>query len=308
MPQEWSAEAHLKMMDDLNITTSILSISTPGTHLIPENDALAIDLARKCNSYAAGLKKKHPGRFGFFAEVPLPNIDGALKEIEVAYSEGCDGIGLKTNYHGIYLGDARLDPIMEDLDRRNALVFVHPTTGCFCPAGTAGAGTKDAIKANPLKELIPAPVIEFFFDTARAITQLSLTGRLTKYSNITWIFPHAGGTMPGVLDRFTGFSRALKGQPGAMSMGENDVVSVFNERCYFDMAGWAFPRQWKMLVNGIGVGFDRLMYGTDFPFTNAHFVEQFAEGNDGYVEENEQWTEERQEMVWYGNAKKLFKL
>ncbi len=112
-------------MDDMNIRYSVVSISSPGVHLIPGNDTAAIDLCRRCNEFAAGLKKRHPKRFGYFASLPLPDVQASLKEIDMALSEGADGIIFETNFHGIYLGDERFDPVMDELNRRKAKVFIR---------------------------------------------------------------------------------------------------------------------------------------------------------------------------------------
>lgn len=297
------------MMEKINVTTSILSISSPGVHLVLGDDDLAIDLARKCNEFATDLKKKHATshKFGVFAVMPLPAVDAAIAEVEQAYNDGADGIKLSTNYHGIYLGDPRFDPFMAELDKRRAIVFVHPTTGCISTDSPQDSGTSQILKVNPIRQTVPAPVLEFFADTARALTNLTLKGALTRYPHITWIFSHLGGALPPLLSRFTGFSQAVP-LPDITAMSESDFIKLLNERVYFDMAGWAFPRQWKMLVDGAEVGFDRLVYGTDFPFTNAGFVQRLASQADEYTQQNDTWTEERIEGAWFANAQKLFKL
>lgn len=294
-------------MEKINVTTSILSISSPGVHLVPGDDDLAIDLARKCNKFATDLKKKHAAthKFGVFAVMPLPDVDAAIAEVEQAYADGADGIKLSTNYHGVYLGDPRFDPFMTELDERRAVVFVHPTTGCV--AVDKRNGEEEIIKVNPIGQTVPAPALEFFADTARALTNLTLKGALTRYPHIIWIFSHLGGALPPLLSRFTGFSQAVP-LPDITAMSESDFIKILNERVYFDMAGWAFPRQWKMLVDCAEVGFDRLVYGTDFPFTNAGFVQRLASQADRYTEQNDTWTEERIEGAWFANARKLFKL
>jgi predicted TIM-barrel fold metal-dependent hydrolase len=290
------------MMDNLNIAKSIISISSPGTHLQPEQDGLAIDLTRKTNAHAADLKKRHPTRFGYFASLPLPAVEASLKEMEVAFEEGADGITLETNHHGIYLGDKRFDPVFEALNKYKAKLFIHPTTGCFCPTGTAGAGTKDILQVNPLKERLPAPALEFFFDTARCCANLFLSGTIRRYPSITYLIPHMGGCIPPVLSRFLGFGNVIKGYD-VEAWSEEDALKVLNERFYFDMAGWAFPGQWKGLMQGVGVGSERILYGSDFPFTNAGAVEMFM----GMMEEGtKDWKEGDVEKAYYGNAAMLF--
>jgi len=290
------------MMDNLNIEKSIISISTPGVHLKPGLDELAVNLSRKINAFAADLKKRHPTRFGYFATLPLPEIQASLKELDIAYSEGADGVCLYTNHHGIYLGDSRFDTIFEELDKRKAKLFIHPTTPCFCPHGTEGAGTTNTYSVNPLKERMPAPVLEFFFDTARCVANLFLSGTVARYPNITFMICHMGGAMPPTLSRFLGFANVVSGYD-VMKWKEEDALKVLNERFYFDMAGWAFPVQWKGLIDGVGIRFDRVLYGSDFPFTPAPAVEMFMNLMEKGVEG---WKEEDIEKTHYGNAKRLF--
>jgi len=293
-------------MDNLHISKSIISISSPGTHLQPNLGELAVSLARKCNAFAADLKKRHPDRFGYFATLPLPAVEASLEEMEVACREGADGITLHTNHHGIYLGDSRFDKVFEAMNKRSAKLFIHPTMPCFCPSGTAGAGTSDAVMVNPLKERMPAPVLEFFFDTARCVANLFLSGTVSRYPNITYLIPHLGGALPPTLSRFLGFANVVQGYD-VERWTEQDALKVLNERFYFDMAGWAFgnasPGQWKGLVEGAGVGFDRLTYGSDFPFTPAGAVEAFMGPMDKGTKE---WAEEDVENAYFGNASRLF--
>lgn len=107
---EWSEEAHLELMDKNGIQKAILSISTPGTHLVYNDSELAATVTRDCNSYAADLKKRMPERFGYWASLPIPDVDLCLEEIAKSAEEGCDGYALLTNGHGHYLGDPIFDP------------------------------------------------------------------------------------------------------------------------------------------------------------------------------------------------------
>ena len=292
------------MMDELNIEKSIISISSPGVFLTPSFGPSAVDLARKCNSFAADLKRKRPSRFGFFATTPLPLVDETLAEIETAFREGADGVALETNHEGIYLGDERFERLFEGLNRRKAKVFIHPTTPCFCPTGSHGAGTEGAIKANPLKERFPSPVMEFLFDTARCLANLFLSGTISRYPDITFLIPHMGGTFPPLFSRILGFSKLVEEQDHER-WEEEDALKVLNARFYFDMAGWAFPVMWKGLIDGVGIEKKRLLYGSDFPFTKAQFVADFVETMDS-EKGTGMWSEEEVERAYYTNGKELF--
>lgn len=202
---EWSEQAHLELMENMNIEKSFLSISTPGTHLRFKDRNLAAKLTRDTNAYAADLKRRKPEKFGYFAFLPIPEVDVCLEEIKRGYEEGCDGFALLTNGHGHYLGDASLDPIFEELNRRKATVFIHPTTPCLkCSLETAES---KVTQATPLSGKYPNPMLEFFFDTARAVSNLFLSGTIQRCPDIKIIIPHLGGATPSLLSRWTGFSK-----------------------------------------------------------------------------------------------------
>jgi predicted TIM-barrel fold metal-dependent hydrolase len=118
------------MMKTNGISKAILSISSPGVLLKPDDTVAAATLARECNAYTASLKKEYPDKFGFYAHLPLPDIEASLKEIETTYAEGADGIILLSNSAGIYPTDPRFARIWQELDKRKAVVFFHPAQPC----------------------------------------------------------------------------------------------------------------------------------------------------------------------------------
>ena len=185
---EWSPDISLGVMDRVGIDTAVLSVSATGVHY--GDDAAARRLARDCNEYGAGVAADHPGRFGYFASLPLPDVEGSLDELTHAYDVlRADGLVLQSsNYDRSYLGDPRFDEVMEELDRREALVFVHPAV---------------PVTAAMLSLDIPVFGIEFTFDTTRAAFNLAYTGTLERFPNITWVMAHAGGTVPYLVGRFS---------------------------------------------------------------------------------------------------------
>ena len=162
---DWSARAHLELMDRTGIDAAVLSVSSPGTHF--GDDAAARRLAREVNDAGAQVVRDHPGRFGLFASLPLPDIDGALAEIGYAFDTlDADGVIMETNVHGVYLGDQRLEPVFAELARCRATVFLHPMSPPCWEQTALGR---------------PRPMIEFIFDTARAVTDLILAGTLDRH-------------------------------------------------------------------------------------------------------------------------------
>jgi predicted TIM-barrel fold metal-dependent hydrolase len=296
-------------MEDVNISKSILSISSPGTAIYVDS-IKSTKLTRDCNSFAAQLKKQYPDRIGFWASLPLPFIDETLKEVEVAISEGADGFGLLTNYQGYYLGDPLFEPVMKALNEKNAKIFVHPTMPC---AKEYGSETVDPTiqhtnsSATPLGKAYPIPMFEFFFDTARAACNLLLRGVVKNNPLLTFILPHASGAFPPLLSRISMFStlvpEAFPPESGVISTSEEEVRGWLNSRFYFDLAGVVFPGQLKGMLAIMGVKAERLLYGSDYPFTPVVGVMLLAEVMDKGLPEL--FGENVTQMVLSGNAKTM---
>jgi len=205
----WSPEQSLTMMDRQGIASAILSLSAPGV-FFGDRD-LARDLARMTNEFAARVVSDHPHRLGFFATLPLPNVDDALRELDYAMDTlHADGVILLSNYAGQYPGDPAFAPLFAELNRRKSVVFLHPTAaiGAAVPQGSnAGATLSD----------IPSAMLEFVFDTTRAVTTLLAQGTLERTPDVHYIIPHAGGTVPYLALRVAAGAmwKAGKVTPGA---------------------------------------------------------------------------------------------
>jgi len=305
----WSTEAHLKMMESANVKKSVLSISSPGSHLTVGDNAAGKKLTRQCNAYAADLKERYPGKFGFWASLPLPDVDAALEEIEKAVDEGCDGFGLMTNYHGKYVGDAVFDPVFAKFNELGASVFIHPTTPCIAHGtGNNATDPKTVTKALPFGSDVPVPIFEFLFDTSRAVINLFYSGTIDRSPKIQFIIPHVGGTLPPLITRFTAFGRLV---PGTKVLDPAVVRKQIEEQFYFDLAGTVFDDasgtsgrgQLKAFVQGFDISHERLLYGTDFPFTNNGSVVMLAETMKGGLEHL--FDEREREAIYEKNAEKL---
>jgi predicted TIM-barrel fold metal-dependent hydrolase len=258
----WSVEQHVEMMDRNGIEASIISISAPGLHF--GDDAAARELARYVNDEGAKATQAFPKRFGMFASLPLPDIDGSLKEIAYAFDQlHADGVVLESNHNGVYLGDKKLDPVFAELNRRNAKIFIHPTNP-DCPCCQGKAPGQDAASLPPIG--YPFPMIEFMFETTRAVFNLILSGTLAKYPNLKIIVPHAGATIPVLADRVAGLSPAL-GLPEKL-----DVARFYEtlRGLYYDLAGFPLPRQLLPLLEIANP--KHIMYGSDWPYTPEPLV------------------------------------
>jgi predicted TIM-barrel fold metal-dependent hydrolase len=238
---EWSPATSLDAMDRNGIRAAVVSVSAPGIWF--GNVEETRRLARECNDYAAGMKGDHLGRFGMFALLPLPDIEGSLREIEYAVDVlGVEGFGLLTNYDGKYPGDVHYRPVFEELNRRKAVVFFHPVAAAY----------------GPCMPEIPAPTLEFPFDTTRAITHLLYHGAAARYCDIRFIFAHAGGAAPFLTERIA----RLSAKPDFKANVPFGVRAQL-ARLYYDIALSANPVALAAL-HALGCR-GNIMYGSDFP-------------------------------------------
>ena len=243
-PPPWSRASALSFLDDAGIDVAVTSISTPGVHT--GDDAAARLLARRCNELAAEMIRDRPDRFAGFACLPLPDVDGALAELAYALDDlGLDGVLLFSNARGTYLGDPRFSPLFDELQRRAAVVFVHPNPSPDPSAHALG---------------LPDTLIDFTADTTRAIAQLHYGNTFARTPDIKYIFAHAGGTVPYLAKRF-GIIDEMNVIPGAEARGT--AAETFR-RLYWDTAAsWGDPVL-RLLRNVVGVS--RVVFGTDFPY------------------------------------------
>jgi 6-methylsalicylate decarboxylase len=249
----WSEASMLEAMDRIGIETAIMSISSPGIHF--GDDAAAKALAREVNLEGARLKAGRPGRFGFFASVPLPDVDGSIAEIAYAFDKlHADGVIIESNRGGTYPGDPAFEPFFAELDRRAAVVLLHPTSPHGPPIVTRPG--------------LPLPILEFMFETTRALTNMILAGTLDRNRNIRLIVPHAGATVSVLIDRVAAAAPVLLKEKAVTTEG---IMQAFG-RPWYDLAGMPVPRLLPALRSFASP--DRLLYGSDMTFTPEPAVSQ----------------------------------
>jgi predicted TIM-barrel fold metal-dependent hydrolase len=270
---DWSAEASLAVMDASGVETAILSVSTPGVHL--GDDAESRARAREVNEFAAKVVHDHPARFGFFATLPLPDVDGALAELAYALDTlRADGVVLLANSRGVYLGDPRLDPLLDELNRRRTVVFVHPS---IIPG------------LEPLPG-VPAFVADFLLDTTRAAIGLARSGTLDRCPDLSVILSHAGGFVP-----YAAYRIAI-----AASASGNPLEGMVRlKRFHFDTALSSSPTALPSLLAFAEP--DHVLFGSDFPYAPAGAVAAFAALYEGFPIE-----EPRRASIDRGAAEQLF--
>ncbi|WP_243653517.1 amidohydrolase family protein [Pseudonocardia endophytica] len=249
---DWSPQAALDQMSDAAISSAVLSVSAPGTTLLDDPSAAA-RLARTLNEYGAELTRDHPGRFGHFATLPLPDVDAAVVEARHALDDlGADGVVLLANSRGRYLGSEGHDRLFAALDERRAVVFVHP-----------------AELPGPQVEGIPPFAADFLLDTSRAAYLLVRNQIVSRYPNIRFILSHAGGFVPYAAHRMA------VGMAGDTGRTPREILDDFRS-FYFDTALSAGPASLLAVLNFARP--DHVLYGSDWPFAPSSAVTYFNAG------------------------------
>jgi 6-methylsalicylate decarboxylase len=247
----WDPDRHVEDMDLTGIGGAVLSLSSPDIHW--GDSAKAGMLARDANEVAAEAVAAHPKRFGFYATLPLPDVDASLAEIEHALDVlGADGVKVLSNHNGVYLGDPRLEPLFAELGRRNAVVTVHPVRAKAVPDGVLPG--------------VPYPLFEFQFDTTRAVANMIFNGTLRRNPGIKFVCPHMGALFPLLGARMEGIAGLMLHFGTAPEGFEMPDVRGALDDLYYDTAGgFNLPVQLPAL-KGIGRT-ERMLYGSDYPFT-----------------------------------------
>ncbi len=240
---EWTPQHSVEAMNRNRIEKAITSISAPGLWF-GDVDATR-QLTRECNDYAAQMRLDHPGRFGMFASLPLPDVESSLREIAYAFDVlKADGIGLLTNYAGRYPGDPEFAPVFDELNRRGAVVYFHPTEAPCCHLHAVG---------------VPAATLEFPFDTTKAVTNLLFSGTLARCRRIRFIFSHAGGTIPFLAERIA----RLEVRPEFRASVPDGVIFEL-KRLFYDTALSANRQAFSPLLQLVAP--EQILFGSDYPF------------------------------------------
>jgi len=247
--RNYTPQRNIDEMDKAGVTTAMLSPTAPAVWFGDVQEARKA--ARELNEYAATkMVGDFKGRYGLFATLPMPDVEGTLKEIEYAYDTlKVDGVAFLTSYDNKWLGDKIFDPIFDELNRRNAVVYTHPLEAACCK--------------NPLTG-VSAQTLEYPTETTRIIMNLIVTNTATRCPNIKFIFSHAGGTLVSIAQRFLGNQVTADGLSKPV---EPNTRLHHVRRFYYDTAGSANPIQIQSLK--LLVPASQIVFGTDFPFGNV---------------------------------------
>ena len=275
---EWSAEKALELMDQQEIETAIASISTPGVCLSADPTTFHDSriAARMVNEEGARLVAAQPERFGFFATLPMPDVEGSVTEACHALDQlGASGVILMANTHGRYVGDHADEPLLAELNQRKAVVFIHPSE----------------LSGPPVPD-VPPYAVDFLLDTSRAAYRLVANGFIHRFPELKVILAHAGGFVPYAAYRMAG---SVSFQTGR-SLPE--ILSDFG-RFYFDTALSSSPVSLPSLK--AFARHDHILFGTNWPFVPASGVSLFT----GMLDQNTELNAEERASINRTNAELL---
>ena len=273
---KWDECIQNEYMEGLNLLKSVLSISSPYFYFGDRKETE--DIARACNEYGSDYQKRNHA-VHICGVLPLPDVEAAVNEVKYCRDKlGICDFSMLSNTAGIYLGDKRLEPLMEELNKEQTVLVLHPTS----PA---------AMGAN-IPDTLPVPAIEYFFETTRAVTNMIINGTIHRHSNIKFLVPHGGACLTILSDRLAFMTEMLR-MDGVDVMG--DLAKL-----YYDLAGMAMPKQYGLLKEVTDTS--HILYGSDAPFTSLTGDQKLAGIMDSSIESS------IQEQIYVLNAEKLFRM
>ncbi len=277
---DWDERWQQEAMAELGIGYALLTLSSPSIYT--GNKFRSRELARRINEEGAEIVSRAAGNLGFMATLPLPHVHSSIFEARYALDElGASGVGLVTNYGGVYLGDRRLDELMEELNARSTIVIMHPT--------------HPAVGIPDVNEEIPLPAFEYFVETTRTFINMVQNDTFTKYPDIKWVIPHAGAFLPILADRFESFALMLRfADPDRRADIMEDMAHV-----YYDTAGFSEQKQVELLLKNVDES--HLLYGSDTPYTDISACVGQAEA----LENTAKLTERQKQLMFTDNALSL---
>lgn len=241
----WDAGRHIAFMDSMGIRTAVLTMPAPQPYYDDaEESAKCI---RRVNEVSAKVKQQYPGRFKICAALPLPDVDAAIREAIYALDTlDADGVKLATNSRGQYLGDEALDPLMEVLNERHAVIIIHPHRPTPYP--------EKIIATTPLA------MYEYPAETTRAVVNMLSRNVLVRYPNLKVVVPHCGSFLPLELPRMKSILPAMVAQGYMQPIDWEANLS----RLYFDLAGNPTTEVLRSLLTLTTP--DHILYGSDYPY------------------------------------------
>lgn len=280
----WDAERHIAFMDSASIRTAVLTMPAPQPYY--DDTEESAKCIRRVNEVSAKVKQQYPGRFKFCAALPLPDVDAAIREAIYALDTlGADGVKLATNSRGQYLGDKELDPLMEVLNERHAVIIIHPHRPTPYP--------EEIIATTPLA------MYEYPAETTRAVVNMLSRNVLVRYPNLKVVVPHCGSFLPLALPRMKSILPVMVAQGYMQPIDWEGNLS----RLYFDLAGNPTIEVLRSLLTRTTP--DHILYGSDYPYLPDAVLKANLQRLRQTLASDEELAEYADRFLW-GNAGRLF--
>ena len=281
---EWDAGRHIAFMDSADIRTAVLTMPAPQPYYGDAEESA--ECIRRVNEVSAKVKQDYPGRFKFCAALPLPDVDAAIREVIYALDTlGADGVKLATNSRGQYLGDEALDPLMEVLNERHAVIIIHPHRPTPYP--------EKIISTTPLA------MYEYPAEATRAVVNMLARNILVRYPNLKVVVPHCGSFLPLALPRMKSILPAMVAQDYMQPIDWEANLS----RLYFDLAGNPTPEVLHSLLTITTP--DHILYGSDYPYLPDAVLKANLQRLKQMLAADEELAPYREDILWK-NAERLF--
>ena len=280
----WDAERHIAFMDSACIRTAVLTMPAPQPYYGDTEESA--ECIRRVNEVSAKVKRQYPGRFKFCAALPLPDVDAAIREaIYTLDTLGADGVKLATNSRGQYLGDEELDPLMEVLNERHAVIIIHPHRPTPYP--------EKIITTTPLA------MYEYPAETTRAVVNMLSRNVLVRYPNLKVVVPHCGSFLPLALPRMKSILPAMVKQGYMQPIDWEENLS----RLYFDLAGSPTLEVLRSLLT-ITMP-EHILYGSDYPYLPDAVLKSNLQRLKQILASDKELAPHSEDILW-NNAERLF--
>lgn len=282
---EWNAERHIAFMDSAGIRTAVLTMPAPQPYYGDAEES--VRCIRRVNEVSAQVKRQYPDRFKFCAALPLPDVDAAIREAIYALDTlGADGVKLATNSRGQYLGDEALDPLMEVLNERHAVIIIHPHRPTPYP--------EKIITTTPLA------MYEYPAETTRTVVNMLSRNILVRYPDLKVVVPHCGSFLPLALPRMKSILSAMVAQGYMQPIDWESNLS----RLYFDLAGSPTLEVLRSLLTITTP--DHILYGSDYPYLPDAVLKANLQRLKQTLASDEELAPYSEDILWK-NAERLFK-
>ncbi|MBQ9822089.1 MAG: amidohydrolase [Muribaculaceae bacterium] len=281
---KWDVEDQLRFMDEAGIGISVLTLATPQPYFGDAVESAAV--IRQANEQSALVKRQHPNRFMFCAALPLPDVDAAIEEARYALDVlGADGIKLATNVGGQYLGTPELDTLFSFLNKRKAVVILHPHR-------------PEPVNRQVMQQT-PLAMQEYLSETTRAVSNMISRNVLARYPDVKVVVPHCGAYLPLSVPRMKSLTPVMQANNlvGEIDWGGNLAA------LYYDLAGSHSPEVIRILLTITTP--DHLLYGSDYPYVAPQVLTRSLQRMQQYLTDEPDLAPYK-EMILHKNAACLF--